>query len=86
MDKIKYLGYVLTRDGIEPQTKKVDATLALQPPTAVKRLRTFLGMVNYYHNLWEKRSDLTDPRTDLVGQCGQTKSTCKNGAKKDSWH
>ena len=32
----EYLGYVLTHEGIKPQTKKVGAILALLPPTNVK--------------------------------------------------
>jgi hypothetical protein len=31
----EYLGYILTRDGIKPQTNKVQAILALKPPTNV---------------------------------------------------
>ena len=30
--KIEYLGYILTREGIKPQPKKVQAILALNPP------------------------------------------------------
>jgi hypothetical protein len=33
--EIEYLGYVLTRDGIKPQSNKVQATLAIKPPTGV---------------------------------------------------
>ncbi len=43
--EIEYLGYILTRDGIKPQPKKVQAILALNPPNNVKELRHFLGMV-----------------------------------------
>ncbi len=32
----KYLGYILTREGIKPQHKKVQAILALNPPNSVK--------------------------------------------------
>ena len=39
--EIEYLGYILTRDGIKPQTKKVQAILALNPPNNVKELRHF---------------------------------------------
>ena len=53
-DKIEYLGYILTREGIKPQPEKVSAILAIQPPTNVKGLRKFLGMVQYYCDLWEK--------------------------------
>ncbi len=43
--EIEYLSYILTREGIKPQSKKVQAILALNPPSNVKELRHFLGMV-----------------------------------------
>jgi hypothetical protein len=33
--EIEYLGYVLTRDGIEPQGNKVQALLAIKLPTGI---------------------------------------------------
>ena len=51
-----YLGYILTRDGIKPQSKKIEAILAINPPTNVKELRRFLGMVQYYRDMWMRRS------------------------------
>jgi len=85
-DEIEYLGYTLTRDGIKPQTEKVSAILALQPPSNVKQLRRVLGIIQYYRDIWEKRTDLLAPLTDLVGECGTTKSTKKKGTKKAPWH
>ncbi len=38
--EIEYLGYILTRKGIKPQPKKVQAILALNLPNNVKELRT----------------------------------------------
>lgn len=52
-DKIKYHGYTLTREGFKPQPEKVVVHLA-QPPQFVKELRTFLGLVQYIWDLWEK--------------------------------
>jgi hypothetical protein len=46
--EIEYLGYILTREGIKPQHKKVQAILMLNLPNSVKELRSFLGMVQYY--------------------------------------
>ncbi len=43
--EIEYLGYMPTRVGIKPQSKKVQAILMLNPPNNVKELRHFLGMV-----------------------------------------
>ena len=48
----EYLGYVLSRDGIKPQKKKVHAILTLMPPRSVKELHRFLGMVQYYRDIW----------------------------------
>jgi hypothetical protein len=36
--EIEYLGYVLTRDGIKPQSNKVQVILVIKPPTGVKQL------------------------------------------------
>jgi hypothetical protein len=41
----EYLGYILTRGGVKPQQKKVQAILALNLPNSVKELRQFLGIV-----------------------------------------
>jgi hypothetical protein len=61
--EIEYLGYVLTKDGIKPQSNKVQAILAIHPPKGVKQLRHFLGMVQYYLDLWARRSDMLAPLT-----------------------
>jgi hypothetical protein len=84
--EIEYLGYILTRDGIKPQSNKVQAILAIKPPTGVKQLRHFLGMVQYYRDLWARWSNILAPLTSLVGECGQTKTTKAKGTKKVPWH
>jgi len=80
--EIEYLGYILTREGIEPQQKKAQAILALNPPNNVKEFRHFLGMVQYNRDMWAKRSEMLAPLSDLVGECGETKTTRKNKVKK----
>ena len=47
----EYLGYILTRDGIKPQSNKVQAMLALALPRNVKELCRFQWMVQYYRDL-----------------------------------
>jgi hypothetical protein len=80
--EIKYLGYMLTRGEIKPQIKKVEAILVIKPPNNVKELRHFLGTVHYYRDMWAKRSEMLAPLSDLVGECGETKTTRKNKMKK----
>jgi hypothetical protein len=84
--EIEYLGYVLTRDGIKSQSDKVRAILAIKLPTGVKQLRHFLGMVQYYHDLSARWSNILAPLTSLVGECNQTKTTKAKGSKKVPWH
>jgi hypothetical protein len=79
--KIKYLGYMLSRGGIKPQIKKVQAILAINLPNNVKELRHFLEMVQYYRDMWAKRSEMLAPLSDIVGECGETKTTHKNKIK-----
>ncbi len=84
--EIEYLGYILTRDGIEPRSNKVQAILVIKPPTGVKQLRHFLGMVQYYRNLWARRSKILALLTLLVGECSQTKTSKAKGTKTVPWH
>ena len=65
---------MLTTDGIKPQQKKIQAILAVTPATGVKDLRRFLGMVQYYRDLWAKRRNMLAPLTSLVGECVTPKS------------
>jgi hypothetical protein len=81
--EIEYLGYILTREGTKPQSNKVQAILAIKPPTGVKQLR---HLVQYYHDLWARRSNMLAPLTSLVGECGQTKTTKAKGTKKVPWN
>jgi hypothetical protein len=82
----EYFGYILTRDGIKLQLNKVKVMLALAPPRNVKELCRFLGMVQYYRDLWARCSDMLAPLTSLVGDCGQTKVTKSKGTKKVPWY
>ena len=42
-------------------------------------------MVQYYRDMWAKRSEMLAPLTDLVGACGERKTTKKNKTKKLPW-
>ncbi len=60
--------------------------LALAPPRNVKELCRFLGMVQYYRDLWARCSNILAPLTPLVGECGQTKATKAKGTTKVPWY
>ncbi len=52
----------------------------------VKELRSFLGMIQYYRDIWAKCSDMLAPLTGLVSDYGQTKTAKAKGTKKAPWH
>ena len=83
-EETEYLGYILTRTGIKPQPKKVQAVLAISTPKSIKDLRSFLGMVQYYQDLWARCSEILAPLTSLVGECGHTKVTRAKKTKKQA--
>ena len=64
--ELEYLGYWVTREGIQPVPKKVDSIQALAPPNNRKALRSFIGIINYYRDMWVRRSDILAPLTRLT--------------------
>ena len=47
--RIEYLGYIIDRDGLHPTTEKVRAIQEACMPQNVSELRSFFGIINYYH-------------------------------------
>ena len=57
---------MLTPSGIKPVQSKVSAIRNLAAPRNVKQLRSFLGMVNYYRDMWMRRSHILAPLYKLL--------------------
>ena len=63
-----YLCYHVTPDGVMPIPKKVKAIQALTVPKTCKQLRQFIGMINFYCDMWQKHSELLAPLTALTSK------------------
>src|SRR5687768_7036015 len=64
--ELEYLGYWITRNGIQPVTKKAETIQKLKVPTNVKQLQRFIGMINYYCDIWPQHLHILAPLTALT--------------------
>ncbi|KAK1613206.1 hypothetical protein QYE76_036879 [Lolium multiflorum] len=63
---VKFLGYVITKDGIVVNPSKVQSVLEWNSPKNVKEIRGFLGMAGYYRRFIEGFSKIAGPMTKLL--------------------
>ena len=61
---LKYFAFVVDRHGIHPSPRKVQAIQEFPELQNVMELKTFLGLVNYYHS---SHADRCQPTESLVG-------------------
>jgi len=86
-EELEYLGYWITREGIQPVANKVHAITNIAAPKTKKELRRFIGLVNYYRDMWIRRSHVLAPLALLTSkttkwQWGKEKKKGFNTMKK----
>ena len=65
-NKVKYLGHIVSRSGIEPDPEKIAAMTSFPAPKNVAQLRTFLGLTNYYRRFVPNFSHVVHALTELT--------------------
>ena len=48
IDKVPFLGHIISNGGVTVDPAKVSEVLDWQPPTSVKEIKSFLGLAGYY--------------------------------------
>jgi Reverse transcriptase (RNA-dependent DNA polymerase) len=61
--EIEYLDFWITRTGIRPLIKKVEAMRNIAPPQTKNELCCFISLINYYHDMWMRQSATLAPLT-----------------------
>ena len=64
--EVDYLGHTLTRTGIKPQLRKIRAITSMAPPQTVKQVKRFVGCINFYRRLINRRAHFLTPLTNLT--------------------
>lgn len=63
---LKFLGHVLSKEGVRADPDKVRAIAEMSPPTDVTELRRFLGMVHYIGAYLPDLNSVTGPMNELL--------------------
>jgi len=66
--QLEHLGCWITRTGIKPVCDKVKVVLKIAEPKTQKELRSFIGVVNYYRDMWVRRSHVLAPLAALASK------------------
>ncbi|CAM8895837.1 unnamed protein product [Rhodiola kirilowii] len=64
--EIKFLGHVISKEGISVDPVKVEAILNWKTPKIVFEIRSFLGLAGYYRRFIENFARLANPLTRLT--------------------
>ena len=68
--KLRYLGHIVSEEGVEPDPGKITAITQWIQPTNVTELRQFLGLCGYYRRFVPKFASIAGPLHRLTGGCG----------------
>ena len=66
MDKVAFLGHVISEEGISVDPQNIEAIVNWKPPTNVTEVRSFLGLAGYYRKFVEGFSKIATPLTNLL--------------------
>ena len=66
MERLEFLGHIVSANGVEPMWDKVEAITKLPRPTNPFEVRSFIGMATYYCKFLDHYSHVKRPLTELT--------------------
>ena len=84
VEKVKYLGHEISKNGINPDPEKIAVIKKLQYPRTIREVRSFLGMAGYYRRFIRNFAETAFPLTQLTKKYGRFKwgPECENAFNK----
>ena len=64
--EVKYLGHVISADGVKPNPAKIHAVTELKAPRTAREVKMFLGLVSYYRRFIPSFASLALPLNELT--------------------
>ena len=66
--ELEYLGHIVSRDGLKPNPRLVEAVKGYPEPTNVQETRRLLGLCSYYHTFVPQFAKIANPLHHLTRQ------------------
>ena len=66
VEKVSFLGHVLDKNGVHVDQNKIKIVKEFPVPTTAKRVRSFLGLANYYRRFVKGFSQISAPLRNLL--------------------
>ncbi|GBG66284.1 hypothetical protein CBR_g57883 [Chara braunii] len=66
LSEISFLGYMVTRGGLRPDSRKVEAVREAPTPTSLTEVRAFLRLASYYQRFIKGFAAIARPLTNLL--------------------
>ncbi|KAM3849152.1 obscurin-like [Diretmus argenteus] len=83
---VRYLGHVVSRDGVETDPEKIAALKTWPAPQALRELKSFLGFTGYYRRFVKGYSSIVKPLHNLTSGYPPPHNKSKPRQKADQYH
>src|SRR5919199_1856983 len=70
--KTRFLGFIISKEGIEMDPEKVKAVMEWEVPKSVRDVQCFLGFANFYRRFIQNYSGIYQPLFNLLKKTGKT--------------